>query len=261
MPEQYEISSKLKFFLRKSSSRALSVARATNTFQTTTNETATLLSFPIEMAKDGPIAQYRLGESGALTTAEDATGNERHGSYIGGVTNTAGSLYLNDDSAKSFDGIDGSATFPDITLSTNASIEGIFMWEGAGTNSLIRDATSGAAGWIFAYESAGNLAFRIAGTTFVTTVAVSTLKNIWTHYVLTKSGGTVRFYIDNTQVYTNTGAPSTASQSTWYCMRDGLDANYIQGRADEIAFYDSVLSTDRIAAHYNAFKGIQAEPG
>jgi len=259
MTDKYVITNKLKYQLRKSSSRSLTVARSTNS-SVTPAQVATLLSYPIEVARDAPLGQYRMGESGALTTATDSTDNEKHGTYGGNVTNAAGGLYLDSDTAKEFDGVNAYASFPTITLSTNATIEGIFLWY-SGTDSLIRDATSGAGGWIMGYSSAGFLAFRVAGTSYVTTTTVASIQNAWKHIVLVKTGPLVDLYVDNTVVHSGVGASNTASQTTWYAMKNGSSASFIYGRADEIAFYDSALSAARVEAHYNAFKGIEGDPG
>lgn len=259
MPDQYLITSQLKYVMSRNTSRSVRVARAANTYNVTLASAATLLSYPIEVAKESPLAQYRLGETESLTTAEDVTENERHGSYFGGVLNTAGSLYLDSDTAKSFNGSDAYATFPDLSLSTDCTIEGIFFWQ-SGTASLMRDASTGSAGWIFAFASGANLAFRIAGTSYTTSVALSAIQNAWVHYALVKSGSTARYYINGAHIHTQSGVSSTASQATWYLMKDGLDANFINGRADEIAFYDSALAGSTILTHSNAMHGTEDDP-
>lgn len=76
----------------------------------------------------------------------------------------------------------------------------------------------------------------------------------WSHLVVQRDSGTWRFYINGAASGTGgTTAPSTPTSDATYggaAIHCGADAN--GWKAAHIAFYDSVLSSGRIAAHYAA---------
>lgn len=260
----FVVSPGLRRYINRSKSRSIAQVRGGSSLNVDTvtggGTFTTTLRYPIEVMKDDPLGYYRLNESGSLTGAEDVSGNEKNGGYSGNVTNAAGNLYLDNDFAKSFDGVDAFVYFPNILVSTDATLEGIFLWTG-GTGSLIRDNTGGSDGWSLGYDNAGELAFRVGGTSYGTGVTVASVQGAWHHYALTKQVGAVNYYLDGTLVFTGSGAPNTTSVSPWYCMKHGGDAAYASGRADEPAIYGTALDAADIQRHYNAYVGNESVPG
>ena len=85
-----------------------------------------------------------------------------------------------------------------------ATLEGWFFWE-AGV-ALMRDSTSGG-GWILAYDSGGQVAYRVGGTTFTTALAAAQLRDGWHHVALTVQGGATAFYVDGEPVHDAARSP------------------------------------------------------
>lgn len=185
----------------------------------------------------------------------DLTGN-RSGSTItgGGVGGgPAGQIGWR---ACSFNGTADFVSTPaasQLVFSAAGTLEGWFYWT-SGAAALIRDATS-SGGWFIGLDSGGMLAYRMAGTTFTTTVSVASLKDAWHHYVATKSADAVAHYIDGAQVHTGSGAASTSSASSWRIMRNGTSTTYNAGRARFPALYDRALSAAEVRRHYLAGMG------
>jgi hypothetical protein len=78
--------------------------------------------------------------------------------------------------------------------------------------------------------------------------------NQWSHVVVTKSGATVKLYINAVD---STGAVVNATLAdTTSALNIGRDvafpAQYFNGRIDEVAVYPTALSAARVAAHYAA---------
>jgi hypothetical protein len=102
----------------------------------------------------GLLAYWRLDDRSG-TTAADLTGRAP-GSLLGGVGLAAGgALSLDAGTAARFDGVDDELQAGDPAPASAGTLEGWFFWE-AGV-ALLRDST-GAAGWILAYDSGGRVA-------------------------------------------------------------------------------------------------------
>ncbi|MFL5869365.1 MAG: LamG-like jellyroll fold domain-containing protein, partial [Thermoleophilaceae bacterium] len=84
----------------------------------------------------------------------------------------------------------------------------------------------------------------------------ASVQNGWHHFVVTKDGGNVAFYLDGQLVHSGTGAPATAPTTPWHVMRNGGYAQFAQGGADEVAVYNVPLSAATVQQHYNAGKGL-----
>jgi hypothetical protein len=204
------------------------------------------------LATPGLVSYWRLGERSGTAAADQKGSNT--GAYAGGVTlGQPGALTGNPDTAAGFDGVDDDmrAGGSGLALSTSGTLEGWFYWQGG--VALMRDATSGG-GWILAYDAGGNVAYRVGGTTFVTSRTTASVRNGWHHFALTSSSGTAALYIDGSLVRSGTGAGSTAALMPWRVMHNGVLSQYTSGRADEVAVYNAALSASTISSHYSAGK-------
>jgi glucose/arabinose dehydrogenase len=196
----------------------------------------------------GLIGYWRLGDAvGPGAVDELGTGV---GTFTGGVTLGApGALIGESNAAARFDGVNAEATLdaPGLNMTTSGTIEGWFDWEAG--RALMRDNTNNG-GWVLAFGDGGKIAYTLAGVTRITTVDTVSVQNGWHHFVLTKAGPTGSLYIDGVQVHTQGGHGSGAAIRPWHVMRNGVNAKYTRGRADEIAFYNTALSAETIAQHY-----------
>jgi hypothetical protein len=207
---------------------------------------AVLMMLPA--AAQAQSARWRLNET-AGTVAADSVGTA-HGAYVGNPgLGARGALSFDADPSVRFDGIDDEmyAAAP-----ATGTLEGWFFWE-AGV-ALMRDSTSGG-GWILAFDSAGRVAYRVAGTTFVTPLATADVRDGWHHVVVTVDGGQTAFYLDGTLVH---GAPAvvTAPAMPWHVMRNGTTAQYTRGRADDVAVYAVALTADAVLALFRAGRDV-----
>lgn len=222
------------------------------------------MTYSSEVLADSPIAYYRLGESSG-TTAVDSSGNGRDGTYVNTPTlGTTGLLVGDSDTA--------------ITLAS-ASSESVTCWsdDGALDGSLT---TFTAEAWInpttvsgtpmiinrdgstnrqFQFRlNAGKVEFiRINGagnSGTVTAASATTLSTGVTYHVAVVYNGTdIRIYIDGSL----DGTPPAATGVLVPVTRDveigaRTGALFFNGIIDEVALYDTALSSTRIAAHYTA---------
>ena len=201
------------------------------------------------LATPGLAGYWRLGEVSG-TVAADASG-QAAGTYVGGPgLGARGALSADADTSARFDGVDDEMQ---AGASATATIEGWFFWEGG--VALMRDSTT-SAGWSVAFDSGGRVAYRIAGTTFVTPLATADVRDGWHHVALTVAGGATGFYLDGTRAHSGTVAGTAAPVMPWHVMRNGTTTQYTRGRADEVAVYDNALSAATIRAHFEAGRDV-----
>ena len=203
------------------------------------------------VATSGLTGYWRLGEQSG-TTATDETSSTQ-GSYLGGYRlGQPGALAGDPSTAVSFDGTAGELTTPGPVLpATFGSLEGWFNWQGG--VALMRDGSSApGTGWILAYDSGGSLSYRLGGTSFSTGLTTASVRNGWHHFVATKDGTNVAFYLDGQLKHSATGAGDVAPVMPWHVMRNGGYPQFTQGQADEIAIYNVALSAATVQQHYKA---------
>jgi hypothetical protein len=201
------------------------------------------------LATPGLAGYWRLGELDG-PVARDETGAHPGAFSAAGVRlGEAGALF-DDDWSAGFDGKSGEMTAPASVPASAATVEGWFDWR-AGT-AVMRDHTSTTGvGWILAYESNGLVAWRVAGRAFTTSRTVASLRGAWHHIAITMNGGAVAFYLDGQLVQSGTVSVPRDPVLPWHVMRNGNSpTEYTQGRADEIAVYDTALSPAQIAEHH-----------
>src|SRR4051812_41004971 len=158
-------------------------------------------AYPQTVLAGTPISYWRLGETSGTVAAAQGT-SPSPGTYVGGVgLGAPGALTGDADRAAAFDGVDDEGQLgggPPAGGGT-ATIEGWFFWEGG--IALLRDNTS-AAGWILAFDSAGQVAYRVGGTQVATGRSTATVRDGWHHIVLTAAGGATAWYLDGAPVVT-----------------------------------------------------------
>ena len=209
----------------------------------------------------GLAAYWRLGELSGGVAANSAGGAP--GSFAGRfVLGQPGVFGPIGDTAASFDGASGEVVAPGPGLaSAGATIEGWFNWR-AGT-AVMRDSTSaGGEGWLPAFNSAGNLHYRLGGGGFNTGLPVTRLRDgAWHHVAAVKDGSAARLYIDGALVHqAASGAGSAAAVGQWHIMQNGTAAVYSEGEADEVALYTRALGGAEIKSHYDLARAIAAVP-
>jgi hypothetical protein len=211
---------------------------------------------------DNPIAYYRFEETSG-TEAADSSGNGNVGEYRNGpALAQAGAEQLG--RAVRFDGIDD-------FVSTPRSVAGSFtleLWVNTTANSLGGGQAFEGNGLVWSDVGGGANDFTLAalnnrlafftGDTEVTVSSTSTINNgEWRHLVATRSlGGQVRVFVDGQeQASFPAGGAQLSANPIMAIGGNVLDGRYFNGLIDEVAYYDTALSPERIQAHYLA--GIQ----
>jgi acid phosphatase type 7 len=210
-------------------------------------------SYSSTVLNDGPIAYWRLGETGG-TTAADASGNGHAGTYSGGVSlGSTGAIAADSNSAATFNGSTGQVSIPDTSgLRLNGAFS-IELW--AKTTSfvnswpglLVKGSASTANGYLIWYGSDGTLHFKRNGYDFTTPAGAIT--SSYKHLVVTYDGTTARWYINGALVRTATVSyPSSTDTSA---LMLGRGDQYGAEGLDEVALYDKTLSAVQVSAHYS----------
>ena len=138
------------------------------------------------LATPGLAAYWRLGDLSGSTAREELGGPA--GAYEGrSLLGARGVLGPLGDTAAGFDGASGGMAATGPALSTSGTLEGWFRWR-AGT-AVMRDNTGPSGGWLLAFNSNGELRYRVGGQGFVTGRPVDTVRDgRWHHLVARKAG-------------------------------------------------------------------------
>jgi len=226
---------------------------------------------------DNPLLYYRFEEADNTLPALDTAGGDHNGTYRNQATPVelaAGTAPMDGMLGKAveFDGADDSvAVDHTIVMGNHLSIESWFNSEDLGGWDCIinrDDWPTGGTHWQF---NGRDIQFAVNGGTGDRKFAYAFNDNQWYHVVVTYdrtvSDGELKLYVDGDlqQTISNVGAskdPSIAPGDigAW----KGNDREW-DGYMDEFAIYDSILSEERVAAHYAGQSlidpGCQPAPG
>jgi len=218
------------------------------------------------LAESSLLSYWKLDETSG-TSAADSKGTNT-GTYQGSVT-------LNQSPTNTFIGgrsitLPGSSsayvlakTAALLATLTNASVEAWFkttVASGTGTAIYCERAASGNAIWKLEVTSAGVIKFthrNTANTLDQPTAGTGYNNGAWHHVVITKAGTSIKFYVDGVQV----GSTATlagndtltdSGMETWIGGDKADSTQAWNGGLDEVAIYNTTLSSSAILAHYNA---------
>jgi hypothetical protein len=220
------------------------------------------LTYADEVLADSPVAYYRLGES-AGPTAEDSAGTA-DGTYNGSTFGQTGLIAGDADTAVLFDGLDDRVSIPrPFTATDNFTIE---FWMKLPdltdrVNHFVAVGNTDTGGYgIGMAQDAGNpgnvgksLIWLFGGVAwFDTTYDFAAVGPH--HIVFKRESGTLKPYVNNVLQTTSATTPIAPSNIAYIAVRDrtGTPTDHATATLDEVAFYNSVLSDARIAAHYAA---------
>jgi hypothetical protein len=263
---------------QKPSFQFTTAATYTVRLQVTDNQGATDVSDPITITAqssggsptysqavlaDSPLAYWRLGEASG-TSAADASGNNRTGSYLNTPTLGApGALSGDANTAVGFDGTNEYVNVP-YSAALNPAAFTVEAWAyvtgGQGTfRSLVtsRDYSPGnARGYILYAGNDNNWQLWTGNGSWTVVTGPAVVLNTWTHVVGTYDGSTARLYV-NGALAASSGAGYLQNAARPLRIATGATdltqpQYYLPGRVDEVAVYGSALSAVRVQAHYNA---------
>jgi hypothetical protein len=203
-------------------------------------------SYATEVAADGPIAWYRLGEGSAQPLVDSA--GSHNGTCVNGVTfGLPGAISADANTARGFDGKAAYCYANGIAAPTSAwTIEG-WMKQSAPKAATI--AEHGSSGGI--YVTATSTCLRNAWETLCAPGAPSA--GTWHHVAASWSASdkVASLYVDGVLRTSAVNGAKPSGSSTFY-VGYGQSAPWFNGSLDEIAYYATRLSAARIAAHYHA---------
>ena len=217
---------------------------------------------------DNPILYYQFEEAGGIT-AVDSSPAGADGTYIGGVQLQQASGHVGLGLAVDFDGASGwvdvpaLGSFPQVTIETWLNLEG--NPAGGCCTSLYSTDSFGTGNIHFNIKSGRDVEHAVAGggPNNRNTPAGAIQSNVWYHVVATydsAAGGDTHIYIDGVDMSNqpHASAPLAALVDAQIAGWNG--ARYFDGKMDEFAIYDSVLSADQVQAHFDAASNVIPEP-
>jgi len=213
------------------------------------------MTYNSEVLADSPIHYFKLDETSGTTFA-----NAGSNGYTTSLNKGTG-VTLNES-----DSISGKACTFDGSANSNATAFSLYgqypssgttieVWyKGTDTGTIARWG-SGSSSWAVNVVSGGYVQFNwgVTGTYTASTGAVN--DGQWHHIVCsaTNSSGTYQIWVDKTKVLDSGAGQSVGNFSSNGDLYIGDNStSAIAGKIDEFAVYNSVLSSTRIAAHYDA---------
>jgi hypothetical protein len=199
------------------------------------------------------VSYWRLGES-AGTTACDVAGRNP-GTYMGGFTlGQSGAIVGDSNTGTLLNGTTGWVSVPPLaSLNTGDS----FTFEAwvkrtsiGGTTSQVIASKQGAA-WTLLFNTTNQLVLQANTTKISTSTTALTDTTKWHQVAATKSGATVKLYIDGvdkTGTVTNVTLTNTTSP---LAIGQNANASFFKGAIDDAALYSSALTGSAIASHYS----------
>jgi len=221
--------------------------------------------YAAEVIADSPIAYWRLGETSGTTAVDEVGTND--GTYVGSPTlGATGLLAGESDTAVDFAPSDSDyvevADSPAISPTAALTLEAWVEFDALPVTYpriIAKDDTAGQSYQLLVEASTSKPFFRVKDSTDTTWHGgvFDTALNAGEayHLVGTFDGTTLRAYVNGTQeatTYSFTGAVNDGATVLRFGRHGNLSGSYWDGRIDEVAIYDSALSSTRVQAHYDA---------
>lgn len=232
------------------------------------------MSYVSEVLADSPLGYWRQGDASG-TTMTDSSGNGRNGTYVNSPTLAQSGALSSDpsDTAVLYDGSNDRAdtTWGSWQNVTDITVEAWIKTTASGSDRMIcaRDGNSGHRIFDFLVNSTGKLVFTRrelpSGSTSLlsATSTVNVNDGNWHHVAATFDQTTIQLYIDGSPENSATAGPGNGGlrQSATAifqvaCKNNGGPNSFFSGTIDEVAYYGTVLSAARLAAHHTASSSI-----
>ena len=209
-----------------------------------------------------PLGYWRLGESTGATVIADATANGNTGTGIGTLTSVAGTISGDANTALSFDGTASTISIPGPVSVAAGDVWTFYGW--------IKKAVNGTVMTIYDYGSAGSgnnggfvvrldatgalQVVRVPSDVILATATITLTDALWHQIVVTKSGATLKYYIDGvnrTGVVTNFATAATGAVSFIGKSAVPFHGGFWNGSQDEVAFFNYAISQTTVTTLYN----------
>jgi hypothetical protein len=200
----------------------------------------------------GLVSYWRLGEASTSSAACDSFGSNA-GSYAGGVAlGQVGALNGDPDTAARLDGSSGRVSVPhaaSLDVGDSFSVEAWVRRGTVSTPNYQAIVSQGANAWMLAWYSSNRLVLRQASVGDVVYSTRSITDTGWHHVAATKSGSSVKLYIDGADVTGSVSNKTMANNAIALSIGQSNGGSYLNGTVDEVALYRGALSAATIVAH------------
>ena len=151
-----------------------------------------------------------------------------------------------------FDGTNDYLSFDNISITSQFSVScWVYPTNSNGLYTILGDNTS--SNYYRIYQAIGRTDIKISGTEYFYVSGAPLSLNAWQHLVITRdNNNTIHFYMNGTEYTQN--QPTNASGTFGAIDRIGqkLNANFLQGNLDEVAIWDTALTSTQVSEIYNA---------
>jgi len=215
--------------------------------------------YAAEVAKDNPLSYWRLGETTG-TLARDERG-VRGGTYVGTVAlGQPGAIVGDRDTAVKLDGTSACVRISDTLAFSGLATFTVELWINPSSVGIERRLasrrTEGVESGYRVFLVSTQLRFErwVDGGSNGPTLAPLPPVDTWTHVAATYDGSSTRLWVNGTMADSapsHASIPAVSADFVWGA-NSLCDGNYFSGVIDELAVYDHMLDSARIAAHIKA---------
>jgi len=220
-----------------------------------------------QVLADHPVLYYGFDETSG-TQATDSSGAGKDGTYMGTIGFEFESFHPNLGTAIDLDGSSGFIDVPALGTYRQSSVEVWINIDGlaGGCCTSIYSTDTWASGNLhFNLKTARDVEHAIngGGPNNNNSPAGVIENGIWYHVVVTydtTAAGETKFYIDGVEV--TTSAHTARTSATLIAAQVGAwnGGRLLDARIDEFAIYDSILTPERVEAHYQAATAAAGDP-
>jgi hypothetical protein len=209
----------------------------------------------------GLLSYFRLGDAAGSTVACPSLGSQT-GTYVGGASpGQPGALAGDADTAAAFNGSSAYVSVPasaSLNVGDHFTIEAWVKRASFGGVPVIASKQSGA--WVLEFNSSNQLVLRRSTIADVAT-STRTVNDAGWHYVAaTKDGATSRLYIDGVDVTGTVNDQTMVDNTQPLVIGQSTGSSFFAGTIDEVALYNTALTTSQIQSHYTAGTGQTSDP-
>jgi hypothetical protein len=119
---------------------------------------------------------------------------------------------------------------------------------GGASNQVV--ASKQGSSWTLALNTANKLVLQANGLTITTSTAAITDTSAWHYVAATKTGSNVHVYVDGTDVTGTVSNVTLANSTSPLAIGQNANANWFNGKLDEVALYGTSLTSTQVAGHY-----------
>lgn len=219
-------------------------------------------AYAAAVAADSPLVYWRLGETSG-TTAVDASGNGRDGTYTNSPTLNTTSLLTAELTNKAMGVTSNNGTCASLATSTWADVTSVTVdclanlssaFDSSNGDAIVSRYTSGGFNWLLWRNTGGAWAVQArntSGTAYNVAAADTVQLNTTYHLAFTWGGGFLTLYVNGVQVgqtavVGNLQTGTAPIEAGRYSQTNGTTPS---GTIDEVAVYGTALTATRIAAH------------